>query len=74
METIKIKIRQWGDSIGIVIPQSITKELNLKKNQEINVIFLPEKNLFEDLWEMGKRLNVKFDSQQIKDDIRKEWS
>ena len=36
-------LRNWGNSVGIVIPRSDVKKENLKPHQKVRVIILPEK-------------------------------
>ncbi len=69
-ETIKLKARKWGNSLGVVIPNNISREMNLKENEEIEVILMkkrPLKKLYGIL--KGK---IKESSQEMKDRLRKE--
>jgi antitoxin component of MazEF toxin-antitoxin module len=43
------KIRRVGDSLGIIIPSSVIRELRARPNQEIRVV-LPESLDWSDLW------------------------
>ncbi len=38
------RIRQMGNSLGVVIPSAIVKQLGLEKGQDINVEFLEATN------------------------------
>lgn len=32
---VTCKTKQWGNSLGIIIPKGVVKELNLKPNEEV---------------------------------------
>ena len=34
---ISCKTKQWGNSVGIIIPKDLVRELNIKPNEEICV-------------------------------------
>ncbi|MFA1509946.1 hypothetical protein ACDN41_12020 [Priestia aryabhattai] len=38
------RIRQMGNSLGVLIPAPIVRQLGLEKNQDINVEFLTDSN------------------------------
>jgi hypothetical protein len=72
MNIIKLKLRKWGDSLGTIIPSEIIRKLNMKEQQEINIIIVPDINPLEESW--NSNLKISRTSQQIKDDMRKEWN
>jgi antitoxin component of MazEF toxin-antitoxin module len=43
------KIRKVGDSLGIIIPSQVIRELRAKPNQKIRVV-LPRRVDWSDLW------------------------
>lgn len=69
-ETIKLKTKKWGNSLGVVIPNRISKEINLKESEEIEVILLKKRPL-KKLYGMLKG-KIKESSQDMKDRLRKE--
>lgn len=69
MIQVKIKIKEWGNSLGIIIPNDIVVEENLKPNDEVFVSIDKKQNL-EDFF--GK-LKSTFDPQKMKDESRKIW-
>ncbi len=71
MIEIKSKLRKWGNSFGIVIPQNALKQ-GLKENEEITVFISKSQPNLKKLF--GKLKNWKIDSQKFKDEIRKEES
>lgn len=42
METFKVKVRNVGTSLGVLIPKDIVKEAKIKKNETIHVSILKE--------------------------------
>ena len=71
MVLVKGRVREWGNSLGIVIPMKKVKEACLVKDQEVTIDVKaenPQKAAFGSLkgWEI--------DAQKVKDDLRKEWS
>lgn len=43
MEQIKVKLRKWGNSLGVVLPQEILKAQNAKEGDEVFVIVKKER-------------------------------
>ena len=43
MIEIKTKLRKWGNSFGIVIPQRAIEQTGSKKGDEITILFKSEK-------------------------------
>ena len=68
---ISTKLRKWGNSIGIVIPNEILKEKNLREGEEV-IIEVNKKNKIKQLF--GSLKTLKIDSQKIKDELRKDWN
>lgn len=68
MET-KARTKEWGNSLGIIIPKEIVRKENLKKDDEVIINITKKKNL------MGLFGTLKFkkSSQTMKDEARKEW-
>ncbi len=69
--TIKLKARKWGNSLGVVIPNEISKELNIKENEDIEIILLKNNNVLKETFGMLKG-KIKESSQKMKDRLRKE--
>ena len=58
MEIIKTKIRKWGNSMGIVIPSEVLKQMPLSEGEEI-VITIQINNDFSDIFAFENR-NLSF--------------
>ena len=53
---IKVKIKKWGNSYGIVIPKEVMKDENLKNNEEIEILIVKDsKKRFDELFGSLKR-------------------
>jgi putative addiction module antidote len=69
MEEIKVKLRKWGNSIGVVIPQEVLKNNNKKEGDEVTILMPKENNV---LREMFGTLKAKKSTEQIMKEIDKE--
>jgi len=66
-----VRIKQWGNSLGIVIPKEVAIREDLKENEDI-VIIIKKKDNLSDLFGKGKGLKIS--AQKMKDAGRKIWS
>jgi len=66
----KAKIREWGNSFGIVIPRELVIKEGFKVNDRVNVCIDKKQNLKE-FFGQGKG-KVK-DVQKEKNEVRKSW-
>ena len=73
MKQMEATVREWGNSLGIILPKEFTKNENIKPGDKVKVIVLSNKNSLNAVFGslQGK---MKRTSQQIKDELRKEWS
>jgi len=75
MEQINTKTRQWGNSIGVVIPNNILKKQGIKKDQEVILtITTRKKTTVGDILKMIKKhplpkIKDKRSTQEILDEI-----
>ena len=65
----KTRIREWGNSLGVVIPKEVILEEDLRPNDHV-VISITKKR---DLEEFFGKLKSKIDSQEMKNESRKMW-
>ena len=70
MIEIKSKLRRWGNSFGIIVPQKAVEEENFNEGDEVTVLLRKEKPDLRKLF--GALKNWKIDTQKFKDEIRKE--
>ena len=67
----KTKVKEWGNSLGIVIPKEIVIKEDLKAEDHVPVI-ITKKDTLEDFF--GKLKGSKIDPQKMKDESRKIWN
>lgn len=66
----KAKIREWGNSFGIVIPRELVIKEGIKVNDRVNVS-IDKKQTLEEFFGKGKG-RIK-DTQKEKNEARKLW-
>lgn len=66
----KTKIREWGNSFGIVIPKELVIKEGFKANDNVTVSINKKQNL-DDFFGKGKRKIT--DAQKEKNEARKSW-
>ena len=71
MVLLKARIREWGNSLGVIIPQEKVEEAGLVKDQEVTIDLKAENPLKA---AFGTIKDKKIDAQKAKDELRKEWS
>jgi antitoxin component of MazEF toxin-antitoxin module len=54
MIEIESKLREWGRSIGVVIPKEKIKEENLKEGDKVKILILKEKNPIKETFGIAK--------------------
>ena len=67
---IEVKTKQWGNSLGIVIPAEITNKLNIKPNEEIIIEIEKKNNVLKELF---GALKTKKSTEQILKEARKDF-
>lgn len=65
---IKANIKQWGNSLGIIIPKEDVKRMNLKTGESLVVEIRKKENVFNELF---GSMNIKDPKKELKN-IRKE--
>ena len=71
MLEVELKIRRWGNSFGVVIPNEIVKKNKLKEGSTIE-IFLPEPRKV-DFEKVFGTAHFKKSAQRLKDEMRGGW-
>jgi len=67
---IEVKTKQWGNSLGIIIPAEITNKLNIKPNEEIIIEIEKKNNVLKELF---GALKTKKSTEQILKEARKDF-
>ena len=68
---IETKLKKWGNSIGIVVPSEVLRDKNLKEGEKV-IVDINKKDKMKEIF--GSLKNLKINSQEMKDELRKEWS
>ena len=63
------KVKEWGNSLGVIIPRDIARKEKLKSEDEV-IIEIRKKM---DIMDLFGALKFKKYSQQMKDEGRKAW-
>ncbi|MCF7871885.1 AbrB/MazE/SpoVT family DNA-binding domain-containing protein [Candidatus Woesearchaeota archaeon] len=69
MALVKVKIRKWGSSLGVIIPKEIVEKKNLECGDEIDVELVKPC----DLRKVFGTHKFKRSAQEIKDEMKKGW-
>ncbi|MBS3149700.1 AbrB/MazE/SpoVT family DNA-binding domain-containing protein [Candidatus Woesearchaeota archaeon] len=71
MLEVKAKIREWGRSLGIVLPKEEIKKEGLKKDDTVTVLIAKKKNVLRDTFGIIK---LKRSTDEIlKESDRESW-
>ena len=65
----KLKVKEWGNSLGLIIPSEIVNKENIMSNDEITITI--SKN--DSLEAFFGKLKIKKSAQELKDESRKGW-
>ena len=65
----KVKVKEWGNSLGLIIPSDIVNKENIVANEEITIT-ISKKDSLEDFFGKAK---IKKSAQELKDESRKGW-
>ncbi len=75
MKMIACKVREWGNSLGVIIPRTVADELGIKPNEEIIVKIEKKNNVLRELF---GSLKFKTPPEKLIGEIRSEmeskWS
>ena len=77
METIRTKVRKWGNSFGVVIPKDIIKDKGFREGEEISVSIQGKGWTVGEVMEEAKRMGLRkklkgIDTQKALDEIDRE--
>ncbi len=73
MEVIETRLRRWGNSLGVIIPNETVERSRLKENKSIKLLIASQdsKAILKETFGMFKG-KLKKSGQQIKNELRKE--
>ena len=67
MREIKTELRQWGNSLGLIIPKDIAKRERLKPRQSVTVLLVKKNNVLKETF--GTMKNWKINTQKALDEL-----
>lgn len=67
---VYVKIKKWGNSLGITLPVNIIRNKKIAENE---IIEIEIKKKSEPLKKLFGTLSRKISTQKIKDEIREGW-
>lgn len=65
----EVKIKKWGNSLGIILPKELVEERKLKKGEKVNLEIIKK----ADLRDIFGTLKTGLTGQQFKDLARNGW-
>lgn len=72
MTVIEVKLKRWGNSLGVVIPRDVVKKENMKEEENVRLIVVKDsKKAFKETFGIGKG-KVRISGQELKDGARRE--
>ena len=60
---VKVKAKQWGNSVGIVMPREAVREFDIHPGEELIIEIRKKENLLKELWgalDFGKNWKEEF--------------
>ncbi|MEK6886776.1 MAG: hypothetical protein AABW88_03010 [Nanoarchaeota archaeon] len=70
MTEVEVVTKEWGSSIGVIIPKSVVNKEHIKKNEKIIMSF-KKVHTAREIW--GMLSGWKIDTQKAKDEMRRGW-
>ncbi|NQV91386.1 hypothetical protein HQ489_02835 [Candidatus Woesearchaeota archaeon] len=68
----EVTIKKWGNSMGVILPNSLIKEKNLKEDDKVLLLgVVKEANLSHVYGSLKGKLNIS--GQKFKDMVREGW-
>ncbi|MBI1970471.1 AbrB/MazE/SpoVT family DNA-binding domain-containing protein [Candidatus Woesearchaeota archaeon] len=47
---VDVKTKQWGNSIGVIIPKQVVDALQIKQGDDLMITIEKKNNVLKDLW------------------------
>ena len=70
---IEVKLKRWGNSMAVIVPNKLIEEKHLKENDSIIIEVVKKADLSE-VFGLIKEKDRKMSGQQMKDTVRKGWN
>ncbi|MBI2142771.1 AbrB/MazE/SpoVT family DNA-binding domain-containing protein [Candidatus Woesearchaeota archaeon] len=73
METAKVKLRKWGNSLGTTIPKEVIDRESLKEGDTVELTITKPKNVLKELFGALKgKEKIKISTEELMKEIDKE--
>jgi len=70
MVRAQVKVKQWGNSLGVIIPKDVAQQEGIVANDTVH-LSIHKKRTLQEFYGRGKGLHKSV--QTIKDEVRDEW-
>ena len=67
---VEVKVKKWGNSMGVILPKVLIEKEHLRENDTINIELVKEADLSNIFGSIKKR---KMSGQKFKDMVREGW-
>jgi hypothetical protein len=71
MTEVECTAKEWGSSLGIIIPKKVVLEEDIKPNEKVRII-IKKLPLAKDIWNLGPLRRIE-PTQKIVDEMKKGW-
>ncbi|MEK6898668.1 MAG: hypothetical protein AABW79_01055 [Nanoarchaeota archaeon] len=68
---VEVKLKRWGNSMAVIVPNRIIEDRNLKENDSIIIEVVKKANISHTFGSLKKR---KMSGQKFKDMVREGWN
>lgn len=71
-ERLRAEVRKWGHSLGVILPKPITRKLELKEHETVE-LKIKKRGGQEDLMELFGAARLKESTAKIKKELKEGW-
>ena len=68
---VEVKLKRWGNSMAVIVPNRVIEERKLKENDALVIEFLKKADISETF---GSIKRLKRSAQEFKDMVREGWN
>ena len=75
MESIKTRVKKWGNSLGVILPIEVVNKEKIKEGTEISLTIEPSDRMnVEELLLLAKKIDLRnINIKEILDEVDKEF-
>lgn len=71
MREVKAKVREWGRSLGIVLPKNVAEEETIRKDDTVTLLLVKKSNALEETF--GTLRFKKPTTEMLKESDKESW-